>query len=154
MLRYLSTIAVDGVIVLSCYAQFNNCFFVNFFPRVCSWAELRSQPMREWSQECLIGGMMLGRSVSSSSFPDAPNNRKGGVIRENGFTSPAVQSPLPWAEYHSATDVFPGEKHFFSCFYWTKHLNIHVQGGKVCGSLDLITAWPSFGSNNSTKHFA
>ena len=42
----------------------------------------------------------------------------------------------------------------FSCLYWTPCKHSQYRVGKVCEPLELITDWPSFGSNNLNQTFS
>uniref|UniRef100_A0A674AFH2 Syntaxin N-terminal domain-containing protein n=1 Tax=Salmo trutta TaxID=8032 RepID=A0A674AFH2_SALTR len=61
-------------------------------------------------------GLMVALTLSSPDklFSGCPKQSERGFIRENDFT-PVVSSPIPvpFAEYQSVPDVFPGEKFRF-----------------------------------------
>lgn len=143
MLWYLSKIAVDGIIVLSCYAQFNNRFLLILkvfllicFSRVCS--KLRSKAMGGWSRKCLTAGMKQDWWWDSaflpqtSSFPDAPNNwRKDSSEKMALPPSSAGQSLYLWQNITLLLIIFLDRSSFFHAF-WTKHKHSSAGWKSMC----------------------
>lgn len=101
-------------------------------------------------------GLMLGLSISSPDklFSRWPKQSERGFTRENGFT-PVLSSPILDLGLNITLLLMFSWREAASFMFLLNTTCEHSSAGcKVCGSLDLITGWPLFGSNNLNQNIS